>query len=164
MASRPTRSLRAIPVAFGLALSVSGSLASQGRPLSVTGRNDLAFGPLFPGITAQVSRTDVARAGHLEIRGLKDAEVQIVLTLPTALVDGGGRTVPLQFLGGDGGYSMNNAITAATAFDPRTPLVTRLSNNGRLYLWLGGRALPGPTQPAGSYAGGISVSVTYTGA
>jgi hypothetical protein len=123
----------------------------------------LDFGAVFPGVPAVVSRTDAARSGQFDLRGANQAEVSVTLTLPAALVGPGGQTVPLQFGADDGGYAQNNTIGAATAFDPRTPLVTRLSVSGRLFIWLGGMALPSPTQPSGDYTATITLVAAYTG-
>lgn len=137
-------------------------LAAQGRPLSVAGRQALAFGMIFPGVAAPVPRTDALRTGQFQVTGAKNTSVQITFNLPAAML-AGGRTVPVQFGAADGGYSTQSSIGSATAFDPRTPLVATLSQQGRLYLFLGGTALPGAQQPAGSYAGTVTVNVCYVG-
>ena len=54
-------------------------------------------------------------------------------------------------------------ITAATGFDPRLPRVAQFSDNGRLYLFLGGTAHPGVGQTAGAYTATVTVTVAYTG-
>ena len=135
----------------------------QGRPLTAAGRRQLDFGNLFPGVPATVPRTDAVRAGQFDLRGRQRAEVRINFTLPGSLTAPGGRTLRLTFAAGDGGYSVNNTIGAATAFDPRVPLVTRLGNGGRLFVWLGGTALPTPTQAAGTYTGTLTLTAAYTG-
>jgi hypothetical protein len=137
-------------------------LAAQGRPLSVAGRQELGFGMVFPGVSARVSRTDALRSGQFLVTGAKNTSVQVTFTLPAAML-AGGRSIPVQFGTTDGGYSSQSSIGSATAFDPRTPLVATLSQQGRLYLYLGGTALPGAQQPAGSYAGSVTVNVCYVG-
>jgi hypothetical protein len=54
-------------------------------------------------------------------------------------------------------------IGTAAPFDPRSALVTTLSDNGRLYLFLGGTASPATRQSAGAYAGTVTVTIAYTG-
>jgi len=157
---------RALVVALALGISATAAQAqgrsTRGRPLSVFGRQTLNFGTIFPGIPTTISRTDALNAGEFEVRGQKDTQVQIDLTLPPALTFGA-QSLPLQFGPGDGGYSPSGTIAAATVFDPRVQLVTTLSANGRLYLYLGGTVLPGPQQRSGAYAATIVLTVAYTG-
>jgi len=147
-------------------VAATGSAHAQGnggRPLSAFGRQTLNFGTLFPGVPTSISRTDALNAGEFEIRGRKNTEIAVDFTLPAALTSGA-QSVPLQFAPGDGGYSPSGTIAAATAFDPRVELVTTLSNpNGRLYVYLGGTALPGSQQRAGHYTATITLTVSYTG-
>lgn len=147
-----------------MALAMSaGAAVAQGRPLSAFGRQDLTFGMLFAGAPVTVSRLDPAASGQFEVRGQRLTEVRIDLTLPLALLSGSGAQLPLQFGAGDGGFSTDAAIASSRAFDPRVPLVTQLANTGRLYIFLGGTALPGSQQAAGIYAATITLTVAYTG-
>jgi hypothetical protein len=154
-------------VAAGAALWLLGSgaavrLDAQGRPLSVAPRQDLAFGTIFPGVISRITRTDALRSGQFQVTGAKNSSVQVTFTLPPAMLVGS-RTVPMQFGAADGGVSTQATIGSSTAFDPRVPLLATLSQQGRLYLFLGGTALPGAQQPAGSYAAPVTVSVCYVG-
>ncbi len=170
---KPTRTMRRTAVGdhpihgwiLGLVVLaiMPGLLEAQGQPLSATGRRDLSFGNLIPGVTTVVSRRDAARAGQFEIRGARRAEVSIVFQLPAALMRGPS-AIPLQFGPNDGGFSRRPRIRNARAFDPRVTLVTRLSNRGRLYLFLGGTALPGTQLRAGRYQASITLTIAYTGA
>ena len=74
-----------------------------------------------------------------------------------------GAQLQLSFGPGDAGAGETPTITAAAGFDPRAPHVARFSDNGRLYLFLGGTALPGAGQTAGAYTATITVTVAYTG-
>jgi hypothetical protein len=134
-----------------------------GRPLSALSRQMLDFGTLFSGTATRVSRLDALRAGQFELRGFKNAEVRVDLGLPAALTGPKGAKVPLQFTAGDGGYARDGVIGTAAPFDPRSALVTTLSDNGRLYLFLGGTASPATRQSAGAYAGTVTVTIAYTG-
>jgi hypothetical protein len=134
-----------------------------GRPLSAFNRQTLDFGTLFSGAPTKVSRFDALRAGQFELRGAKGSEVRVDLGLPPALSGPRGAKVPLQFTAGDGGYAGDGIIAAAAPFDPRTALVTTLSGNGRLYLFLGGTATPTAKQTAGAYTGTVTVTIAYTG-
>lgn len=141
----------------------AGRALGQGRALNALGRQDLTFGVLLPGVRATVSRLDAANAGQFEVRGQKSAEVRITLTLPSEMVSALGARLPLEFGPGDGGVSDSPVIATSTAFDPRVPVLRRLAANGKLYVFLGGSAVPRPDQPGGAYAGTIALTVTYTG-
>ena len=136
---------------------------NAGRPLSALSRQMLDFGTLFSGTPARISRFDALRAGQFEFRGAKDSEVRIDLGLPPAMTGAGGAKLPLQFAGGDGGYARDGIIATAAPFDPRAPLVTTLSGNGRLYVFLGGTATPAARQSAGTYTGTVIVTIASTG-
>ena len=156
--------LSTLVMVLALALALpAGVLAAQGRPLSAFGRQDLTFGMLLAGVPVTVSRLDAGRAGQFEVRGQRLTEIRIDLTLPPALVSGSGTQLPLQFNAGDGGFSPDAAIASSQAFDPRVPLLARLADAGRLYIFLGGTALPGSRQAAGIYAATITLTVAYTG-
>lgn len=132
------------------------------RPLSPVGAQMLDFGNVFPGLRATVLRTDAVKAGRFDLTGTRLTEIRVTFTLPVALTAPAGQTLPLEFLAGDGGFSQNNTIGAATAFDPRVALVTRLSGTGRLFIWIGAAALPSPTQQAATYNGTITLTAAYT--
>jgi hypothetical protein len=155
-------SLALLPLLLALALPAR-AVEGQARPLTAVGQRQLDFGNLFPGVPATVLRTDALRSAAFEVRGTRFAEVRVDFTLPATLTAPGGRVLTLAFAAGDGGYAQTNAIGAATAFDPRVPLVTRLANTGRLFIWLGGTALPSPTQAAATYTGTITLTSAYTG-
>jgi hypothetical protein len=118
---------------------------------------------VIPGVPSIISRTDIAASGRFDVRGAKDSEVRVTLTLPVALTAPGGQTLPLTFTANDGGYNIVNDQPSARAFDPRTQLLARLSGQGRLFVYLGGTALPSGVQPAGAYTGTITLTAAYTG-
>jgi hypothetical protein len=136
---------------------------AQGRPLSLSGTNQLTFASVFPGVPEFVSRTDAVNAGAFQVRGQNTAEVAFTFTLPAALTAAGGKSLRLQFGANDGGWNTQNDLATAKAFDPRVTLTVRTSQQGRLFLWLGGTALPSATQAAGSYTGTVTLSAAYTG-
>lgn len=137
--------------------------ANGGRPLNALSRQTLNFGTLFTGTPTKVSRLDALRAGQFELRGAKGSEVRIDLGLPAALSGPAGAKVPLTFGPGDGGYTRDGTIATAAPFDPRHALISTLSDNGRLYIFLGGSATPAARQPAGAYAGTVTLTIAYTG-
>lgn len=163
-ASHGTRWRARIAIVAILAAGVVPHAAgAQERPLSGFSRQNLQFGALFPGVPAAVARTDALRAGQFELRGERLTEVRVDLALPAALVGAGGQTLPLRFASGDAGHALTADIAAAAGFDPRAPLVARLSNNGRLYIFLGGTAVPSATQQSGTYTAQVTATVAYLG-
>jgi hypothetical protein len=136
---------------------------AQGRPLSVSGANPLTFALVFPGVPEIVSRSDAVNAGAFQVRGRNGSEVVLTFTLPVVLTATGGSSLPLQFGPNDGGWNTLNSLVTARAFDPRVTLTVRLSPQGRLYIWLGGTALPSATQSAGAYTGTVTLAAAYTG-
>jgi hypothetical protein len=74
-----------------------------------------------------------------------------------------GVQLPLEFGASDGGVSPEGTIASSTAFDPRVPLLARLSQQGRVYIFLGGSVLPAQTQPATIYTATIVLTASYTG-
>ena len=153
----------AVLAAVTAAAAGAGKAEAQGRPLQVTGQNQLTFATVFPGVPEIVSFADAVNAGVFQVRGQNNTEVALTFTLPAALMAAGGRSLPLQFGPNDGGWNTQNNLATARAFDPRVVLTVRLSQQGRLFLWLGGTALPTATQAAGDYAGTVTLSAAYTG-
>lgn len=151
----------AVLVAAFVMLRPAPLAAQGGRPVTATGSQGITFGTVFPGVVTTVSRTDALNAGQFQIRGARGAQVQVVFTLPAAMTGPGGASMPLVFGAGDAGYAQTNAIASATAFDPRVPLVTTLSQQGRLFLYLGGQIQPPAQLAPGAYTATITVTVTY---
>lgn len=152
---------RTIGMTLVLAALGAGGLAAQGRPVNVQGRNDLVFGTVIPGVPTTVSRLDAA-AGQFIVRGVRNVEVLIELTLPTALTGANG-SVPLTFGPADGGHGPTPDVPASQPFDPRVPLTVRLPGNGTYYVWLGGTVQPLAQQRPGSYSAAIVLTASYTG-
>jgi hypothetical protein len=146
-----------------ISLAVAGAvpLGAQGRPAGASGVRPLVFGVVFPGMPRTVSRTDAANSGQFDVTGNKNAQIQLTFTLPNSMTGPAGATMPLTFGGSDAGYSPPQAIGSQVAFDPRTPFVTKLDQNGRASVYIGGTANPPPTQRAGSYTGTITLSIVY---
>jgi len=152
---------RSLVSGFLMVMGSSGTVAAR-QALSAAGVQDLSFGAVFPGINSRVLRSDRVRSGRLMIRGSRRAEVAILLTLPRNLVSPSGARLRLRFRRTDGGYSRRPG-RRGRAFDPRNPLVTRLSRRGRLYLSLGGTVRPRANQAPGLYRATITLTVSYTG-
>lgn len=158
-----TVSGRIAAVAAMLILLVHAPLRAQGRPLTVTGTRNLAFGTVMPGVPEPVTRSDAVRSGEFRLRGERNSLIQFNFVLPASMAGPAGATLPLSFGATDAGFSPTESITNQVGFDPRAAATGRLSNNGRGSIYLGGTANPGPAQRAGAYAATITLTVSYTG-
>ncbi|HEX6982304.1 MAG TPA: hypothetical protein VF181_06050 [Balneolaceae bacterium] len=146
---------------LSLILFIAAPALSQG--LTVNTARGIDFGDqIFPGIEKKISHKD-ALAARFEVTGEAGREVQILFQLPNYLQDVSGNTLSIAFSSTDAAYSTDsNGQFAAIAFDPKTGVVTSLSSEGKLYIWLGATVLPLNTQPGNSYSGDIILDVTYT--
>lgn len=152
---------RTLGVALVLAALGAGALGAQGRPVNVQARRDLDFGTVIPGVPTSVSRLDPT-AGQFIVRGRRDAELLIELTLPTALIGTTG-AIPLSFGAADGGHGPQANLAASQPFDPRLPLTVVLPSNGTYYVWLGGTVQPLVQQVPGTYSAQVVLTASYTG-
>lgn len=137
------------------------------------GTKSLAFGTLAPGIAETVGPLSL-QAG--EARGIGAdgyRSITLTLALPTRLTGPGGTTLALDF---NGPYAASCELSAAGVCDPAsretwnpaaTPTRTDTPHNrgpGNRYrlpglaLYIGGRAVPSPSQRAGTYTGSITVT------
>jgi len=160
---RRARWWRRVPVLGGLAmLTVLVAPLSAQRAIRVTSVRSLVFGTVFPGVRRTVLRTDPLNSGQLDIRATRNAQVQLIFTLPAVLNGPAGATMPVSFGGNDGGFSATRSVASQVGFDPRVPHVARLSNNSsRASVFLGGSANPIASQRAGSYTGTVTLTVVY---
>jgi hypothetical protein len=154
---------RIAAAAVMLLLLAHAPLHAQGRPLTVTGVRNLAFGTVIPGVPAPVTRSDAVRSGEFRLRGERNTLIQFNFVLPARMAGPAGATLPLTFGATDAGFSPTESITSQVGFDPRAAATGRLSNNGRGSIYLGGTANPGPAQRAGAYSATITLTVSYTG-
>lgn len=143
-----------VAVAFGVPLQ------AQGKPLTVTGARDLGFGAVLPGVPSVITRTDPANSGQFDIRGVKDTQVLLTFTLPTAMSGPSGAQLPLVFGASDAGYSQSQAIGSQIGFDPKQPFTAVLSKNGRGSVFVGGTANAAANQRAGAYTATLTLTVT----
>lgn len=130
------------------------------EPLMAIARNNLSFGTVLAGIPSVVEVHDARRAGLFEIRGPTDASVRVEFVLPASLTSFAGDHLPLAFGARDGyaDYSLTR-LPGGTYFDPDTPLIASLGAGGRLFVHLGGQALPGRVQVGGEYRAVIYLTV-----
>ncbi|MBI3789847.1 MAG: hypothetical protein HY275_03110 [Gemmatimonadetes bacterium] len=124
----------------------------------------LDFAAVLPGISKVVDAVD-PHGGVLEVRGDPTKQVRISLTLPAIILTTGGVFLPVTYGTSDAILSTAFDPTIGTRFDPNAPRLTCLNpSTGSVFVFLGGRVLPAPTQRRGQYAGTVIANVTYTGA
>jgi len=152
--------LRRVVVLFVLLATTAAAAAA---PLQVQRRNHLRFGQILPGAPATVAWNDAARAGQYRILGNRNSEVLVDFLLPTELQGRRGQTIPVSFGPGDAVYAPNGNLGSAVPFDPRVPTTVRLPASGRVFIFLGGTALPPSQAVSGRYRARAAISVTYTG-
>ncbi len=131
------------------------------KPISVTAVQNLSFGSVFPGVPVHILRTNATSSGQYNIRGNKNAGIQVTFTLPSTMAGPLGATMPISFNSTDGGYSNPQNIGTQVPFDPRAPYTTALDKNGDAIVYLGSTASPAVNQRAGSYTATITMTVVY---
>lgn len=143
-----------------------GARASIQGPMTIFAIQDLSFGTVLPGTPSTV-RPNQAAAGVFRITGVPNAFVNVSFTLPTVLDNiqaAPGITMPITFLANGARYRRRNpGLGGGTRFNPATGTVARLGGPARpnLYVYIGGRVIPSPTQLPGRYTGTITVNVFY---
>jgi hypothetical protein len=160
-----------VGAALGLLAGRPATLAAQGRvpsvavpkPLMVVARNNLSFGHVLPGIVTAVSALD-AHAGLFEVQGPDAEAVRIEFVLPAALTTPAGDVLPLWFTAGDGFVGPSLATpSVGMPFDPRGAFIGSLSADGKMFVHLGGTALPRRPQVTGTYTATIVMTVFDVG-
>ena len=132
-------------------------------PIAVGTTEDLRFGNVFQGTPKVVAASD-ANSGQVEFSGSINAQVDMVLTLPTDLFNG---AVPMPIGSWDGLRGVNATRLAGTAFSPvdGASILDNLGAAGTDFyrIFIGATVSPGGGQTPGSYTNTIDLQVTYTG-
>jgi len=159
-----------VALAAGVVTSVEAQTASVNAtarvlvPIIVVTTEDLRFGDVIQGVNGVVAADDAASA-QFEFRGSTNAEIDMVLTLPTDLDDGGGNLMPINtWTGRRGVNATRGAGTAFTPVDAASIIDNFGAAGGDWYrIFLGATVVPGVAQTTGSYTGQIDLLVSYTG-
>lgn len=142
---------------------ITGSIQAKGTvlsPISITATRDLDFGnDIIPGIQRTVDKTD-ATSGKFSLAGQPNKEINVTLTLPSNLVNGG-NNMSITFTSTDGGWKTPNG--SMNAFDPANPVNASFASEGTMDVFLGGKVSPTHNQAAGLYTATVSISLYYTG-
>ena len=170
-AGRRVRSCGAAVVAMAFALA---SVTREGHAqftvqsvltstVLVLALRPLDFAIVLPGIAKTVDAVD-PHGGVLELRTDPTRQVRIALTLPGVILSTGGVFLPVAYGTSDAILATSFNPSIGTRFDPNAPRVACANpSTGSIFLFLGGRVLPRPTQRRGQYAGTVIANVTYTG-
>ncbi len=157
----------------GLALVLAGTVAAQGQgvngsitatatvqtPITVTGTQNLSFGNVFPGVAKAVAYTDATNAGKFSVAGQASTPVTYSFTLPANLTSAGNNLPIGSWLGYE---NQANSTSGGSAITPSgTPTTSTLSAGGALFFFLGATVTPPANQPAGSYTGTVTLTVSY---
>lgn len=131
---------------------------------TVTVNSNLTFGTMFPGIPKTVDKSSTA-AAEFSIGGDAGAEVTIDFTLPSYLSSGANNMQIIFYSDGcaiDSNPTPNQSSPTYDDLNPWQTLTYDLGSSG-LTVWLGGKAIPGMRQSAGTYTADIILTVQYTG-
>lgn len=151
---------RAQTAAIGVEATISTTALSIGQ------EQDLRFGNVVPGVPVTINPRTNPNAGGWEIHGNRNAELAIVLTLPTQLSTGFW-TMPITFAANSGCWRRAPGQAGCNFYNPTTTLVRRIRNqnapNNTFFVWIGGTVSPSAVQNTGVYLGNITLTVAYTG-
>ena len=131
---------------------------------SVTVNNNLTFGTMFPGIPKTVDKSS-SSAAEFSVGGDAGLEVNIDFSLPTYLSSGSNNMQIIFFTDGcsiDSNATPNQSSPTYDDLNPWQIQTYDLGSSG-LTVWIGGKAVPGIRQPAGTYTADIILTVLYTG-
>jgi hypothetical protein len=129
------------------------------EPLMAIARNDLTFGTVLPGINVTVPARDI-HSGLFEIAGPSGASVRVEFNLPANLVASHGAFLPVAFGAADGYASFRVGVPGVGQFfNPHGPLIGALDPHGKLFVHIGGTAMPNRPQPGGAYRAIIYLTV-----
>jgi hypothetical protein len=134
------------------------AIATVLSAVTVAAGNDLQFGNVTPGVNKTVAIAD-AGAGRFDVVKAAAEGVTLAFTLPTTL-DDGGNTLPIGSW--SGGWNTTQTPAGATSFTPSPAGTNTTATAGTdIFVYVGATVSPAVAQPAGSYAGTVTMSVVY---
>ena len=128
----------------------------------ITKLNDLDFGEVFMGYSADVRDTDInaAKFSFYHTRWFR-RNILVNFVLPTTL-DNGSYQIPITFDQSQASWSYNDQQSGRTNFDPHSKLkIKRLWFYTDVYIWLGGSITTKTNLQYGIYSGTIILTVSY---
>jgi hypothetical protein len=128
-------------------------------PLRVATLNELSIGTVTAGRTLLIRPSD-AGAAKFQAESNKDTTVIIRFFLPAECSSlQGSDQLRVEFTGDGAAWSVQDAVSGSTLFDPRQPLTLQLQQNRPTYFWVGIVAYPHRFQQAGRYAANLTLTV-----
>ena len=135
------------------------------RSQTITIKNDLIFGAVFPGTPKSIDKKTAGAAAEFLISGTTGSEVTIDFSLPTYMSTGS-YTMQMIFMETDLAIDTkpnpDQSVPELDNLDPWHTVTDRLGAQG-ITCWLGGTIVPKLAQPQGSYSAIIVLTVAYTG-
>lgn len=150
-------------LALAVALLAPGTAHAQRPIATVPGAfRDLDFGTVFPGTAEYVPPTD-PRAGLWVFKGTPGRSVALTFTsLPPFLLNGG-QSLAVTYGPASAAWNTVNDPAGAQPFDPAVGTTAVIgSRPSRIYVWLGGTAMPAPAQAPGTYESTCTLDASYT--
>lgn len=141
-----------------LTLCLSGLVISPiDAQVTVTRRNDLAFGDIFAGVPEHVLPTDPGRGGRYRVSGPSSNLYVLTFTLPTDLFGPGGALLPMSYAVADAGIAMKKN-DPLILFDPNIPFTFTMPNGPFVEVFLGATANPSIGQQPGDYIATVTLT------
>jgi spore coat protein U-like protein len=155
---------------FGQASTTTDATATVLPQLTIVQEQDLAFGNVLPGDSAEVDVTaDDAAVGIVRISGQATENVTVAIMLPTHLdEDVGTDKLVVEFSATDGAWDDTGGPSVPTdlthtVYDPNTVLDQPFGAAGDMDIFIGGKIRARNAQTAGAYTGTIMVIAWYAG-
>ncbi len=132
------------------------------QEIYITKLNDLSFGEVFIGYSADIQDTDMNAAKFSFFHTNKRKKnLSIRFVLPTTL-DNGSSQIPITFDKSQASWSSNDQQSGRKNFDPHGKLkIRRVKKNETHFIWLGGSITTTTDLPYGVYTGTIILTVLY---
>ena len=128
------------------------------QTLTISNLNNLDFGEVFMGYSAEVQQTDPNAEKFSISHTTKQIDILVQFTLPSALTYQGD-TVPITFDYAHSAWSLNDLSYGRTNFDPASQLtINKLKNKDVVYVWLGGVINVPLNISPGTYQGTIVIT------
>ncbi len=140
--------------------------------VTISSSQALDFGSILQGVPSKILNNDGSSAGIFEISGANGAGVEAYLLLPSYLTRKGGEDRLSVVFGttdisvdttGAGDPAGMDASKGWQNTDPNNLPANIKVGSADTDLYLGGSAIPSPTQKPGDYSGEIVLTVYYTG-
>jgi len=147
---------------LALALIVPTTLHAEPSPAPAPeASRALDFGIVFAGVPCAVSPADSGAALWV-VRGVRGSQVSVTFTSLPGFLAQGAQALAVAFDSLSAAWSTTEDPATATSFDPTVGTCATIDEGSdRLYVWLGGTAVPARTTTAGDYSTAFVLDVSY---